>query len=54
LPYFAGELAINEMTQRALTELRQYLDNGTRALFEGLRQAGEADRASGSLRSMRQ
>jgi hypothetical protein len=27
--YFAGELAINEMTQRALTELRQYLDNGT-------------------------
>jgi len=25
--YFAGELAINEMTQRALTELRQYLDN---------------------------
>src|SRR5436190_9889274 len=30
--YFAGELAINEMTQRALSELRQYLDNGTRAL----------------------
>jgi hypothetical protein len=42
--YFAGELAINEMTQRALTELRQYLDNGTQALLEGLRQAGEADR----------
>ena len=43
--YFAGELAINEMTQRALTELRQYLDNGTRTLLEGLRHAGEADRS---------
>jgi hypothetical protein len=43
--FFAGELAINEMTQRALTELRQYLDNGTRALLEGLRHAGEADRS---------
>jgi len=42
--YFAGELAINEMTQRALTELRQYLYNGTQALLEGLRHAGEADR----------
>jgi hypothetical protein len=43
--YFAGELAINEMTQRALTELRQYLDDGTRALLEGLRHAGEGDRS---------
>lgn len=43
--YFAGERAINEMTQRALTELRQYLDNGTQALLEDLRHAGEADRA---------
>lgn len=43
--YFAGELAINEMTQRALSELRQYLDNGTRALLEGLRHAGKADRS---------
>ncbi len=43
--YFASELAINEMTQRALRELRQYLDNGTQALLEGLRQAGEPDRA---------
>jgi hypothetical protein len=42
--YFAGELAINEMTQRALTELRQYLANGTQALLEGLRHAGESDR----------
>jgi hypothetical protein len=43
--YFAGELAINEMTQRAQSELRQYLDNGTRALLESLRQAGETDRS---------
>ena len=43
--YFAGELAINEMTQRALSELRQNLDNGTRALLEGLRHAGEGDRS---------
>jgi hypothetical protein len=43
--YFAGELAINEMTQRALTELRQYLDNGTHALLEGLRHAEQADRS---------
>ena len=43
--YFAGELAINEMTQRALTELRHYLDNGIPRLLEGLRQAGEADRS---------
>jgi hypothetical protein len=32
--YFASELAINEMTQRALSELRRYLDSGTRALLE--------------------
>ena len=43
--YFAGELAINEMTQRALSELRHYLDNGTRALLESLRHAGDADRS---------
>jgi hypothetical protein len=43
--YFAGELAINEMTQRALSELRKYLDDGTRALLEGLRHAGETDRS---------
>ena len=43
--YFAGELAINEMSQRALTELRQYLDNGTQALLDGLRHAGESERA---------
>ncbi|HEY6024013.1 MAG TPA: hypothetical protein VIV34_07515 [Pseudolabrys sp.] len=43
--YFAGELAINEMTQRTLSELRQYLDNGTRALLEGLRHAEDGDRS---------
>src|SRR5215471_5238281 len=43
--YFAGELAVNEMSQRALTELRQYLDNGTQALLDGLRHAGESERA---------
>jgi hypothetical protein len=43
--YFANELAINEMTQRALSELRHYLDSGTRTLLEGLRSAGDADRS---------
>jgi hypothetical protein len=43
--YFASELAINEMTQRAFSEMQQYLDSGTRALLDGLRHAGEADRS---------
>jgi len=43
--HFAGELAINEMTQRTFSELQQYLDNGTRALLDGLRHAGDADRS---------
>lgn len=42
--YFARELAINEMTQRAFNELQQFLDTNTRALLDGLRHAGEADR----------
>jgi hypothetical protein len=42
--YFANELAINEMTQRTFSELQQYLDGGTRALLDGRRHAGEADR----------
>ena len=42
--YFAGELAINEVTQRVQSELRQYLDNGTRVLLESLRHAGESER----------
>ncbi len=43
--YFAGELAINEMTQRTFSELQQYLDSGTRALLDGLRHAGAGDRS---------
>jgi len=42
---FARELAINEMTQRAFSELQQYLDSGMRALLDGLRHAGTADRS---------
>lgn len=42
--FFAGELALNEMTQRALSELQHYLDSSTRTLLDGLRHAGEADR----------
>jgi hypothetical protein len=41
---FAGELAINEMTQRAFAELQQYLDGGMRALLDGVRHAGLGDR----------
>jgi len=41
--YFAGELAINEMTQRAFGDLQYFLDTNTRALLDGLRHAGAAD-----------
>jgi hypothetical protein len=34
---FAGELAINEITHRANTELRQYLDAAMQVLLDGLR-----------------
>jgi hypothetical protein len=43
--HFAGELAINEMTLRAVTEVQHYLDSGRAALLEGLRNAGDRDRA---------
>lgn len=43
--YFASELAIDEMTQRAFSELQQYLDSGCRALLDGLRHAGPTDRS---------
>ena len=43
--YFASELALNEMTQRTFSEIRQYLDSSTRALLDGLRHAGEVDRS---------
>jgi hypothetical protein len=42
--YFAGELALNEVTQRTFSAVQQYLDSATRALLDGLRHAGEADR----------
>jgi hypothetical protein len=43
--FFAGELALNEMTQRTFTAIQQYLDSATRALLDGLRHAGKADRS---------
>jgi hypothetical protein len=41
---YAGELAINEMTQRTFSELQQYLEVGTPALLDGIRHATDADR----------
>lgn len=41
---YASELAINEMTMRTYTELQHYLETGTQALLDGLRQAVDADR----------
>ncbi|HTQ81628.1 MAG TPA: hypothetical protein VMI47_00020 [Pseudolabrys sp.] len=43
--HFAGELALNEITLRTLNDLQQFLDSGTRALLDGLRHAGAADRS---------
>ena len=43
--HFAGELAINEMTQRTFSELQQYLDNATRGLLEALRHATPNERS---------
>jgi hypothetical protein len=42
---FAGELALNEMTQRSFSEVQQYLDDCSGALLDALRHAGEADRS---------
>ena len=42
---FAGELAINEITQRTVSALADLLQRGTRALVESLRHAGNDDRA---------
>jgi hypothetical protein len=41
---YAGELALSEVTLRAHSELTQYLEAGTKALLDALRQAGAADR----------
>jgi hypothetical protein len=42
---FAGELALNEMTQRSYSEIQQYLDHSAGALLDALRHAGAADRS---------
>ena len=41
---WAHELAVNEMTTRSYTELQNYLESGTKILFDVLRQAGDSDR----------
>ncbi len=41
---YAGELAINEVTQRVFHDLNQMLDTGTRSLIDSLRATGEAER----------
>jgi hypothetical protein len=41
---FAGDLAINEITHRANTELRQYLDAATQVLLDGLRHVTSDER----------
>jgi hypothetical protein len=41
---FAGELALNEVTQRSFSELQQFLDQSTGSLIDGLRHAGDIDR----------
>lgn len=42
---FAGELALNEMTQRSFSDLQQFLDHSNGALLDALRHAGDADRS---------
>jgi hypothetical protein len=41
---YAGELALNEMTLRSYSEMQQYLEGGSRALLDSLRNAGDSDR----------
>jgi hypothetical protein len=41
---YAGELAINEVTQRTFTELQKGLDTGTRTLLDALRTSGRGER----------
>ena len=41
---YAGELAINEVTQRVFHDLNQMLDTGTRSLIDSLRSTGAAER----------
>lgn len=42
--HFAGELAINEMTQRAYSDLQQFLDSNMSTLIDALRQSGPGER----------
>jgi|HubBroStandDraft_6_1064221.scaffolds.fasta_scaffold07653_4 hypothetical protein len=42
---YAGELAINEMTMRAYSELQHYLETSTQTLIDGLRTATSAERS---------
>jgi hypothetical protein len=42
--HYAGELAINEITQRTFTELQQCLDTGTKTLLDALRSCGDSER----------
>ena len=41
---YASELAVNEITLRAFSELQQYLDTGTHTLLDALRSASKAER----------
>jgi hypothetical protein len=42
---YAGELAINEVTQRTFGELQHFLETGTSALLDALRNASAGERA---------
>jgi hypothetical protein len=42
--HYASELAVNEATMRAPSDLTVYLETGTRVLLDSLRHAGDADR----------
>ncbi len=41
---YAGELAVNEVTQRTFSDLQSTLDTGTQSLLDALRQASDAER----------
>jgi hypothetical protein len=41
---YASELAVNEATMRAHSDLTLYLETGTKLLLDALRQAGDAER----------
>jgi len=41
---YAGELALNEVTRRAYSEVQQYLETGAPVLIESLRHSGDAER----------